>query len=36
VDIELVLQVMAYTGVGLVVLVIGFFALDLLTSSATM
>ena len=28
---ELVLQVLAYSGVGLVVLVIGFFVLDLLT-----
>jgi uncharacterized membrane protein YjfL (UPF0719 family) len=28
---ELVLQVLAYSGVGLVVLIIGFFALDLLT-----
>ena len=28
---ELVLQTLAYTGVGLVVLVVGFFALDLLT-----
>jgi uncharacterized membrane protein YjfL (UPF0719 family) len=30
-DFELILQVLAYTGVGLVILVIGFFALDLLT-----
>jgi uncharacterized membrane protein YjfL (UPF0719 family) len=30
-DFELVLQVLAYTGVGLVILVIGFIALDLLT-----
>jgi uncharacterized membrane protein YjfL (UPF0719 family) len=31
VDIELIGQVLAYTGVGLVILVIGFIALDLLT-----
>jgi len=30
-DFELILQVLAYTGVGLVILVIGFIALDLLT-----
>ena len=28
---ELVLQVLAYSGVGLVVLVVGFYVLDLLT-----
>jgi uncharacterized membrane protein YjfL (UPF0719 family) len=31
VDIESILQVLAYTGVGLAILVVGFFVLDLLT-----
>ncbi|MBA3371139.1 MAG: DUF350 domain-containing protein, partial [Thermoleophilaceae bacterium] len=29
--LELVAQILAYTGVGLVILVVGFFVLDLIT-----